>query len=298
MTTLARRIMVMFAVSLHLIGDLAAVPVAYRLKSGDGSGFGLAVLFGLLLGQISLVAAYLAWGTDHWVARWAKSCLLALLAWYVITVGAVSTGDSFEVSSIERLLAIVVATLSLFMSIPYWAIRALCRSRFEVLPDDQLSAGLSKPQFRVRDLLSWTAAAAVVFGILCSRIGRETWVSKWSISSGDLAGISMWMSAFAVLCVLVAIPTAWACLGKHKLRLRPVGVGIYAAIVVASEWAVLYGVAGDERPRIAMVGLNLGILCEVIFCSLLLRICGYRLHLYTPRRDRTRSGPNAEAAAD
>lgn len=276
----------MLAVSLHLIGDLAAVPVAYRVPFGDRPEFGI-VLFGLLLGQMSLVAAYLAWGTDPWVARWARSCLLVLLAWYAITVGAVSTGDSFEVSSIEQLLAIVVAALFLFLSAAHWAIRALFRCRFEVVSDDQPLGGPFKPQFRIRDLLSWTAAAAVVFGMLRSGIGREIGVGKWSISSGDLAGISLWMSAYAAACAVIAIPCAWGCLGKHNLTLRLLGVGLYVATVVACEWAVLYALGGDERLYIAMLGMNCGVLTEVVSCSLLLRVCGYRLHLYAPP---TRSG--------
>ena len=284
MTPLARQIGATLIVLLHLMVDVAAIPVANRFKLGDGSGFGASVLLGLLLGQISLIAAYLAWGLDHWASRWTKSCLLAMLAWYAIAVGAVSTGDSFEVSSIERLLAMVVGVLFLFTCIPYWAIRGVCRSRFEVVDDDHAPTNLFRTQFRVRDLLSWTLGAAVLIAIACSPVGRETWGKGWSLSGEDLAGISMWMSAIAMLCVLLAIPTVWAGLGRHKLGPRALGVGLYAALVVAFEWALIYAVGGGGQFRlhVAVVGLNLGVLCEVFCCSLLLRACGYRLHLYTP----------------
>jgi hypothetical protein len=283
MSPQTRRFLVISIVSLHLMGDLVAIPIAYRLKVGDGTGFALFCLFGLLLGQTSLTAAYLAWGCDHWVARWISSCLLVALAWYAVSLGAVSTGDSFEVSSIEQILAVLVAMSFAFVCIPFWVIRAFCQSRFELVQNDQRSAAVSKRQFHVRNLLTWTAAAGIMFAMLGSRIGRAIWASDWSMSRGDWATIAFWMSIWASLCLLIAIPAIWACLGNGGPARRLVGFGIYAAIAVASEWAILRAITGEERLGTFVLGLNFGVLCQVVTCSLLLRICGYRITCRSPK---------------
>jgi hypothetical protein len=266
----------MSVISLHLIFDLAAIPIAYRMKLGDGSGFGLFALFGSLLGQTSMVAAYLAWGPGHCIARWLNSCFLIMLVWYAITVGAVSTGDSFEVSSIEQLLAIVVTLSFLCASILCWTIRGLSRNRFTLARDSPLAEPF-KPRFRIADLLTRTTAVAIVCAILQSRIGRETWPDDWSMSSGDLATLFGWMSLWAALFALLAVPAVWACPGQHRPARRLLYFSMYAAVAVALEWAILHIVTGEAHLGIFAAALNLGVLCEVVPCAFLLRICGYRI---------------------
>jgi hypothetical protein len=276
MSPVPRRILLTFLLSLHLIGNLAAIPIAHSIQAGDGSGFTLFALYGVLLGQMSILAAYSAWGLGHWVVRLLKSSFVVVMVWYAITVGAVSTGDSFEVSSIEQLLAIVVALSFLFVSIPHWAIQAFGRHRFQLVGSGQVMADSPKPRFRIVHLLKWTTAAAIVCAIFQSRIGREVWGSEWSVSSGDWWMICLWLSLFATLSVLLAMPAAWACLSEGRPAARLVGVVIYAAVVAASEWTILCWVTGENRLGVFVAGLNIGVLCEVVSCALLLRIAGFR----------------------
>jgi hypothetical protein len=135
---------------------------------------------------------------------------------------------------------------------------------------------VAAPQFGVGHLLSWTAAAALLLVITLSPIGREIWASDWSLSSGDWVGISFWISLWATLCVLQALPILWACLGEPSPSRRLAGVGLYAAIVVACEWVILMAVAGDNRMGTCVLGLNVGIMGQVVTGALLLRSCGFR----------------------
>jgi hypothetical protein len=276
MSPLSRRILLTIVVSLHLIVDLAAIPIAYRMQAGDGSGFALGVLFGVLLGQLSLLAAYLAWGLGHWIDRAVKAGFLLVLVWYAISAGAVSTGDSFEVSSIEQLLAMVVGLSFVFVAIPFWSLRPLVRRRRQLVAGGPSLAVATGLRFRVVHLLKWTTAAAVVCAILATRIGREVWGSDWSMSSGDWMTISLWMSLSAGISVLVAIPAMWACLGERSAARRLAAVGVFAGALVATEWAILHSLTGDDRMGVLVASLKLGVLCDVVPCALLLRICGYR----------------------
>ena len=96
MTGLKRRMIVGALATLHLIGDLVAIPIAYKidLEHHGGEYFG-PVLLGAIMGQFAMLSAYLAWGTEHWIFRWFNSILGLIL----------STGDSFSVSSIKGLFA-------------------------------------------------------------------------------------------------------------------------------------------------------------------------------------------------
>jgi hypothetical protein len=102
------------------------------------------------------------------------------------------------------------------------------------------------------------------------------------MSSGDWVTISLWMSLSAAISALVAIPAIWACLGERSPARRLAAVGAYAAALVATEWAILHSLTGDDRMGVLVAGLNFGVLCDVVPCALLLRVCGYRFICVRP----------------
>ena len=279
----ARRTLVTVVIGLHLLGDLAAIPLVYWLVAGE-TIFVLGMLFGALLGQISLLSAYLAWGWGHWLERWCKSCLIVVLVWFSVTAGAKSTGNSFEIGSIEQLFAVVVGAAFAFLSVPYLALRGICRSRFTTVSADQTAAAPPPSQFGIRDLLIWTTAAAIVLATLCTSLGRELWGRTWSVSVDELGLFSLWMLMWAALAGVLAIPAMWACLGQRRSALRLLGLAILAGLITAVESFVLYPMAGIHHLAFFLIGLNLAICGEVVACSLLLRLCGYRLELCPKRR--------------
>jgi hypothetical protein len=259
-------------VAAHLIFDLAAIPIAMRFAE---TGVSLApAMAGVVVGQIGMLAVYLAWGWGYWLTRWVIYWYLAVLMWYAFATGAAFTGDSFAVTSIEALLAICAAILFVSIPIPYWAVRAIFRRRIELVQYNPQSATWAKRQFSIRQLLMWTGAAATILGISRSAVAREVWL-HWPMNTGDFLSILSGMLMVALLCVLLAMPATGASLGNNSPTWPLVIVSAYAVIVVAIEWAVVITMTGDNHWK-ALAGLNLGVLCDVVACSLLLRHLGYR----------------------
>jgi hypothetical protein len=275
MSRLQRGVILVLAVALHLAGDLVAVPIVYRWKLGEWSGgFAALVLFGSLLGQLSMLAAYWAWGCGHWVDRLIKSCFLVVLVWYLVTVGIVSTEDSFEIGSIEQFLALIIAPSFLFLSMAFWLTRVFGRARFRLVSDGELLADASVTRFRVSHLFIWTAAVAVLCLVFQTRIGREVWPSQWSMSNDWYMIVSL-MAAWAGLCAVLAIPGVWVCLSPARVARRLLFLTAYGAIVTAIACAVVYASWGS--PAIVLAGFALGVTCEAVACRLVLRLAGYRL---------------------
>ena len=274
MTPLQRHSVLIFAVLGHLIYDRALVPVGERWAETFGEYVGPPMI-GTVLGQIAMLAAYLAWGRGHWLVRWRTFGLLATLVWYTVAVGAASTGHSYSVSSIETLLAICGCMLFLLVPIPYWTVRVLVRSQIELVHGTTQATRSERQQFSIRQLLLWTGAAALLLSIGGSAAGREVW-SHWPMPTSDFFGILFGMLLLSLLCILMAIPTTCACLCTHSPTRPFVWLGACGMILVAIEWAVVMATTGDNHLA-AVVGLNLGIACDVLLCSLLLRCCEYRL---------------------
>ena len=274
----ARQIVLLCAVALQINFDLVAIPACYVLNKRVASEFPAIMMFGFILGQTSVLTQYLAWGTDRLLVRWLKSCSILILMWAAVTVGALSCEDSFEIGSIETFLAIVVAGSFCFISIPYWAIWTVRRSRLELVPiDPRYSA--SWPYSHMLSSLTWGTVTAMLFVILSSKITREAWKHLNLLSGGDWVAISLWMSLWSLICVMLAIPTAWVCLHKCYSAQRVGRIAVYAVLLVAIECTGIYALGIHIRGGLWMIVLNLGIVSQVIVWSVLLRFCGYRLQV-------------------
>jgi hypothetical protein len=272
-----RSVILVLVVALHLAVNLAAVPVVHRWDLGDGTGLAWLVAFGWLVGQLSVLAAYWAWGHGHWVDRSIKSFFLTVLVWYAVTFGAVSTGDSFEVGSIEQILVLVVVLSFLYLSMAFWLTRAFARVRFALVSSDQLLMEASAPRFRVAHLLIWMAVAAVLCAIFQSPSGRELWASRWWTSSGEWVMILSVMALWAGLGAVLAIPAACVCLSAERLIRRLLFFAVYAGVIAAIAFAIAYAFWGELRSAFLVAGVPLGVVCEVVACALVFRMCGYRL---------------------
>lgn len=278
MSPLQRRVILTLVVALHLIGDLAAVPVIHRWKLGDGSGFAWGLLFGIVVGQLSILAAWWAWGPGHWLDRTFKTGFLAVLVWFALAVGAESTGDSFEVSSIEQLSALVIGVSFPSLFIAHWVVRAFDRRRISLAENGGMQEVAFGPRFRVAHLLTWMTAVAVLCAIVQSPIGRELWTGQRSKSANELSIVATLLVLWAGLCAMMSIPTVWLCLGRGEAsgtrRLLP--YLIHTVAVVTLCLAIAATIAGGVLIVIA-AGVPLGMIGEVVACGLVLRACGYRL---------------------
>ena len=265
-------------IACHLVADRFAVPILYSLPVGVLVG---SLTIGAVFGQLALVTAYAAWGTGFWFTRWLTTGLLTLLIWYTVTAGAVSTGDSFEVGSIEGLLAIVALLAVLTLAVILTAVRLTTGWRIETPSTEHRPARTALLHFTTRDLLLGMAAAAAALTVVRSPLGREIW-KDWTISPSslpnlsDLQGIAMGMSLWSLICASIAAPTAWASMNTVSgKRWLPVVV-VCAIILSAVEWAVARFIDLGPDSFSAFLGLNFGVFCQVLACGSVLRLCGYR----------------------
>jgi hypothetical protein len=273
MTQLHRRSVLVVLLCSNITCDLALIPFLEHLRD-ERAQYIAPPMIGALLGQFGMLAAYLAWGTRSWLVRHITYWFLAILLWYALAYGAASTGNSFSVGSIEALLAVCVAMLFVSVPLPYWLIRAITPRRLALVHGD---TGIVKPkleQFSLRHLLIWTGCAAVLLVVGTSRAGREVW-GHLPMSLGDTLELLSGMLVIALLCVLVAIPAAWAGLCQGNPMRPLVTAGAYTAVLTATEGTVFGATMGDDFGWI-ISGLNFGIFVHVTGCALLLRAVGYR----------------------
>lgn len=271
----ARQIILICAISAQWSFDLWAIPIAYASRLGDISQCLACALFGSLLGQLAVLANYLAWGPGNPIIRWAKSCSLVVIVWHAITIATLSCQDSFEVGSIEQLLAVVVAAAFVSMSIPYWLLRVLRRSRLERVQDDDPLGILPWPYSPLLNQLAWMAVLAMLVVISLSKAAAEVRQSTSSMSGGDWISISLWMSLWAASCVLLTTPIAWVCLSRATSKRQLFALVIYTLIVVGAECAILR-IIDFRREWYLLASMDLGIIGEAISWSLILRFCGFR----------------------
>jgi hypothetical protein len=277
MSTLQRRIVLVVVIAIHLALDLAAVPIIVRWKLSNGSGFGWSIISGALVGQLAVLAAYWAVGPGHWLRRSLWACFLVVLVWYAVTAGAVSTGNSFEVASIEQVLAVVMTLSFLFLAIAHWIVGPIARSRVQSVSRGTTSGAAFIPRFRVAHLLVLTVAVAVVCVIAQSRSGRALLDARWSFSNGDW-GIFLGVTAlWSALAAAISIPAAWVCLREGRLVRRLWFFCVYAVVVAAMTSGVAYAFWGESLSAISVACIPLLVACEVVGCGIVLRRLGYRL---------------------
>ena len=84
------------------------------------------------------------------------------------------------------------------------------------------------------------------------------------------------MALWAGLGAVLAIPAAWACLGRDRPTRRLLLFTAYAGIFTAIACAIAYTAWGEARSAMLVAGVPLGVTCEVVVWGLVLRLCGYR----------------------
>ena len=264
-----------------LVGFLAFPFLVWSDTSSDWSeAFVVGGLYGNIMGQLALIVAYQAWGREDWLRRGAKSVFLLVLGWAALAAGARSTGNSFEVSSMPELLANVMVGVFFCLAVPLWGARLVGGLRFGHVQPGPDAETTGWPKFQLRELLVGTVGAAIVFGIMQTTLGRQVLKPNWSISGSELGGLAMFSAVTSLPCALAAIPAAWTALGSHRLDRALAGLAVYMAAAVTLERFVFYAfVDQDPEGWLITIGLNTGVVAQVLLTSLLLRSCGYRLRM-------------------
>lgn len=277
----ARRIGMAILIAAHGLFDYAAPQIVYRFRLGEGAPFAAALLFGIFLGQLSLVTCYEVGGAGRPFDRAWKAWLLALFAWYLATAGILATRDSFEIGAMELFMAVVVTTACLVLAVGHWIARWCGRGRWIVAGESSAIDDSRLRQFSVRDLLTWTAVVATVCVVGTSRIGRALWTNGWYVSLDDAGKVSAGVGTCAALALCVSLPVQWVVLDERAgERRRFVWSGI-ACGVVAGVMAIemlFIGLTGPASLQLLVgtLGVLLGAAACIATSSLALRAMGYR----------------------
>lgn len=276
-----RRIGMAIFVAAHGLFDYAAPQIVYRFRLGEGAPFAAALLFGIFLGQLSLVTSYEVSGAGRPFDRAWKAWLLALFAWYLATAGILATRDSFEIGAMELFMAVVVTTSCLVLAVGHWIARWCGRGRWCVAGESSAIDDSRLRQFSVRDLLTWTAIVATVCVVGTSRIGRALWTNGWYVSLDDAGKVSVGVGTCAALALCVGLPVQWVVLDDCAGERRRFVWGGIACGVVAGVMAIemlcigLIGPASLEL-LVGTLGVLLGAVACIATSSLALRAMGYR----------------------
>jgi len=235
-----------------------------------------ALLIGVCVGQINLIATWGALGPGNVVVRLPWSILLGVLTWYSMTLGfrAWRPMDlrSHEVFPLGAVLlgGLVVA------QVPLWIAGKSFRWRLVDLKDPTIRPTGGPLQFRI-----WHMLLGMVFVALALGLGRVV------LPSGHLHGLYLEDELVAILIAMVVtnlvmtVPCIWGALVKSN-PVPPVVWPAYCALATAVEFGVLCGVLGSPGPDagevfMAFFLLNLSQCATVYFVLRIFRAVGFLL---------------------
>lgn len=235
----------------------------------------------ILAGQTSLLALWAAWGTEAWVVRWPRACLIAVLQAEALCLGLRAQAPFYDVLFYYLFLecaAIILGTQALLTGIGWlWPLRIQLISGVEPLGAHDL------PRLTIRRLLVWTA----IIGALLAA-GRMMVSSEWSIlSSPDatrnplasiigMLNVTRLSAELAVFVIAAALPWMWATLARRRIWVWQAGAMLYLGLLILVESSIPSRFYPFNTLR-GIVESNLTIAAVVVLNLLVVRACGYRL---------------------
>jgi hypothetical protein len=268
-----------------LIGGFLSVNVMTPSEWGSDSKVLMAILAGICIGQLNLIATWAALAPGNFIVRLPWSLLLAVLMWYALVVGNRIERSYFDGSDaillgMNLLFGLLVALIPLGIAARVFRWRLVGWSNGK-----EAEAGSAvKMQFNMRHLLlsmfllslAMAPARLVLPDGLAFRfeLPKEAYVL--------LAGI-------AFCNVVVTIPCIWgAYLPMNKLPVIIVGWFAYCALLTGLEcsfFLLLLGLPAPNDMEVLMRFYLMNLMqCATVFGVLLIfRALGFRLVRTAPR---------------
>jgi hypothetical protein len=236
----------------------------------------LALLLGLYLAQINLIAIWAALVPGRVIVRWPWAWFLAALMWYAMILGN-RIHDGWREPRFDRSDALTLGAVLLFgviaAQVPLWIAR---RWQWRLVPEapDASDVPQDERQFSLRQLLLGMVLLSVALGM-----------GRWILPPGS-AGVDLnhelpiLLPVLAIVNMLVVLPCIWgAFLEWRLLPVLAVVWFMYALVVTAIEIGVLVaflGPAGDDIFSMFLL-FNLAQCLAVTGTLMVLRVAGFRL---------------------
>jgi hypothetical protein len=268
------RIVVPAVVAAYLGCDLA---VGGIFELGPQHEELLALLVGIYVAQINLIAIWAALALGRVIVRWPWAWFLAALMWFAMILGNRFYLFRMQYSSrFDRSDALTLGVVLLFgvitAQVPLWIARRW-KWRLVLGTSDAIGAASDERQFSLRQLLLSMVLLSVALGL-----------GRWILPPGRVAidlddELLFILPVIAIVNMLVVLPCIWGAF--FEWRLLPVLAVVwfmYALVVTAIEIGVLVaflGPAGDDIFAMFLL-FNLAQCLAVAGTLMVLRVAGVR----------------------
>jgi hypothetical protein len=247
-----------------------------------------AILMGLCIGQVNLIAVWASLAPGNIVLRVAWSLLLTMAMWYGLILGSRPLLDSShtDMTRSEAIVLIVVLLGSVaILQVPLWIGKKVFRWRLTRQPGDTETALLEDRQFQLQHLF----IAMVLLAITLSPLHQ---VLPSGSRDYPTMRSEMWvlLAAMTLCNLVVTLPCIWWAFAS-KRRLIPLLLGwpFYCAVLTAIEFGCLCAILGRPGASYWEVALSFYLInlsqCVAVLGTLwILRAIGFRMVRMPARR--------------
>jgi hypothetical protein len=258
-----------------------------QFKHGPNGQWIVAVLVGICIAEVNLIAVWASLAPGNIVIRGSWSLLLTMAMWYCLIMGngeaeyAVYQYVKYRVSGIARGDAIFLIALLLIgvvvLQIPLWIAKKLFRWRLTRRPENTEASLLEDRQFHLQHLLIATLLISVALSPLRQVLPKTP---DPFLLNGKMFVV---LGAIIVCNLVVTIPCIWwAFLSTARLIWLMFAWLFYCAALTGIEFGCLYLLLGRPGPRwedelLTFYLLNLSQCAAVLGTLLILRAIGFRM---------------------
>jgi hypothetical protein len=269
-----RNLLVTGTVICALLGVNVLTPAVSRLHEP----FLLAILLGICISQLNLIATWAALAPGNFMVRLPWSLLLAVLMWYALVVGNRIEDRWFDRGSalflgLLLLMGLLVALIPLVIAARFFRWRLLgWNAGEEVRGDSQ-----AKLQFNLRHLLLSMFLLSVAMAP-----ARLVLPEEGTFYLPDDYGVWIVLAGVALCNVVVTVPCIWGAFATKRIPLQlAIGWPIYCVLITGIEFACFTMFLGSTPDAgevfFAFYLMNLT-QCATVFGTLLIfRQIGFRL---------------------